>query len=95
MTTTMMTDTLPAGSMLGSARERSMLAGVLSHGAECVTVSVTTATPITTHRADAADVVTNPWLDGFGTGNDTGFGSTSATTGSIKRIHPGRLEGVT
>ncbi len=49
---------------------------------------------VTTTRTGATSVATNPWLGGFGLGDGTGI--CSITVGeSTKRIHPGRLEGVT
>lgn len=88
-----MTDMLNR-SLVGRAREASMPAGdahvpAVLHAPTCAAPAYAATT-----RPLATDVATNPWLGGFGFGGGTGF--SSPTVGdSTKRIHPGRLEGVT
>ena len=61
-----------------------------------VAAAPTSAVPayVTATRTDATSVAMNPWLGGFGLGDGTGMCSTTIGE-STKRIHPGRLEGVT
>lgn len=102
----MTTTDLLTCSLLGRARDAAMLgAGVQAHARPTVAavshaamslapMSVAPAYVATT-RPNATDVATNPWLGGFGFGFGEGTGTCFTTVGSIKRIHPGRPEGVT
>ncbi|MEP6297855.1 MAG: hypothetical protein ABJ382_11055 [Ilumatobacter sp.] len=49
----------------------------------------------TTVSYAATAVATNPWLGGSGSGEGMGNCPTSFVDHSTKRIHPGRLEGMT
>ncbi|MGB3734900.1 MAG: hypothetical protein WA964_08095 [Ilumatobacter sp.] len=89
MTTDMMT-----GSLLGRAREASMPTGQV-HAQAVAHAPADAAYVTTTSRTNATAVVTNPWLGGFGFGDGSGICPTTAVGDSTKRIHPGRLEGMT
>lgn len=88
MTTTLMSSTLPLG-RAPMPVDAGVLAFVTNH-------AHAPATAVTAHAATAAT-----WLSGSGFAGHMGFGSTAVacestvTTNSIKRIHPGRLEGMT
>lgn len=95
----MTTITLITSALIGRARERSMSLGfasasmadmhahVVAAPAADACASVTATALKVTTAPDAA--VTNQWLGGF---QGKGFGSGAYGT---KRIHPGRLEGMT
>ncbi len=91
----MMTTPLMSSALIGRARERSMSLGFASasmpaahaHAAAVPSVDACASTTKVTTAPDAA--VTNLWLGGF---QGKGFGSGAYGT---KRIHPGRLEGMT
>lgn len=76
-----MTTAMPTRSPLGRAHDASM--------------SASAAYVSTTPRTATTDVVTNPWLGGFGFGDGAGICPTTVVEGSTKRIHPGRPEGMT
>lgn len=95
----MNTTTLITSALIGRARERSMSLGFASAAMPAMhshavaapsvdaCVSGTTTAPKVTTAPDAG--ATNQWLGGF---QGKGFGSGAYGT---KRIHPGRLEGMT
>jgi hypothetical protein len=95
----MMTTTLITSALIGRACEQSMSLGFVSaampvvhaHAAAApsVVACASTANAAATKVANAPDAVTNLWLGGF---QSKGFGSGAYGT---KRIHPGRLEGMT
>ena len=93
--TTMTTD-LMTRSLLGRARAASMLiGGVPAQPVAHAPMSAAPAYVATTTRTSATAVATNPWLGGFGFGDGTGICTTTVVDDSTKRIHPGRLEGMT
>ncbi len=93
----MMTTTLITSALIGRVRERSMSLGFASasmptvhaHAGAVPSVDVCASATemMVTTAPDAA--MTNLWLGGF---QGKGFGSGAYGT---KRIHPGRLEGMT
>ena len=90
-----MTTDLMTRSLLGRARAASMVIGAVT--AQPVDHAPMSAAPAyaTTTRTHATAFATNPWLGGFGFGDGTGICTTTVVDDSTKRIHPGRLEGVT
>ncbi len=73
------------------AGERPRVAIVTSPRTHAPAGSATT----TTVPNAATAVATNPWLGGSGSGEAMGNCATTFVDHSIKRIHPGRLEGMT
>ena len=97
--TTMTTD-MPTCSLLGRALDVSVLSGGLQpqacgHATAHAPMPAADAYATATTRTDATAVVTNPWLGGFGFADGKGICPTTVVEDSTKRIHPGRLEGMT
>jgi len=87
----MTTTDLLIRTLLGRARDSVTLDAVATSAAVSHVPTLAYVTTVRTH-AVATDVATNPWLGGFGFGEGV---MCPTIDGSTKRIHPGRLEGVT
>lgn len=90
-----MTTDMATCSLLGRAHRVSMLSGgVQAHAVGHAPMPAAHAYADTT-ATDATTVTSNLWLGGFGFCDGTGICTTTVVDDSTKRIHPGRLEGMT
>ncbi len=102
MTTMTHTDTMSMlcralGSSMPVAGDRTRVAPVVRDATVSAARAYAPVAPATTTNTPiaATAVATNPWLGGSGSGEGMGNGATTFVDHSIKRIHPGRLEGMT